>query len=99
MKTLTEIKSILQAQKPFLYERYGVKEISVFGSYVRDEQEKSSDLDILVDLSETPSIDLLDLVNLEYYLSDLLEIEVDVAIKSSLKKRIGQRILNEAVAV
>lgn len=99
VKSLREIKRLLQDQKTYLNERYSVIEISVFGSYVRNEQGRSSDLDILVDLGETPGIDLLDLVNLERYLSDLLSIKVDVAIKSSLKKRIGQRILNEAVPI
>ena len=37
MKSLDEIKQILQAQKPYLYEEYGVTEIGVFGSYVRGE--------------------------------------------------------------
>jgi predicted nucleotidyltransferase len=99
MKTLAEIKQILQKQKPYLHERYGVQEIGVFGSYVRNEQVQNSDMDILVDLGEAPGIDLLDLVNLEGYLSELLGVKVDVAIKSSLRKRIGQRILNEVVAI
>jgi predicted nucleotidyltransferase len=99
VKTLSEIKRLLQEQKTFLYQRYGIVEIKVFGSYVRDEQDKDSDIDILVDLEETPSIDLLDLVNLERYLSEFLGIKVDVAIKSSLRKRIGQRILSEAVSI
>lgn len=73
--------------------------ISVFGSYVRDEQEHDSDLDILVDLGEKPTIDLLDLVNLERYLSNVLGLEVDVTVKSSLRKRIGQRILDEATSI
>jgi predicted nucleotidyltransferase len=99
MATLSEIKHLLQDQKTYLYERYGVVEIGVFGSYVRDEQRSDSDIDILVDLGDTPSIDLLDLVNLERYLSELLGVKADVAIKSSLRKRIGQRILNEAVSI
>jgi predicted nucleotidyltransferase len=74
-------------------------EIGVFGSYVRNEQDLSSDIDILVDFGGAPSIDLLDLVNLEHYLSELLGTKVDVAIKSSLRKRIGQRILSEAELV
>jgi predicted nucleotidyltransferase len=99
MKTLTEIKQILQAQKPYLAERYGVTEIGVFGSYVRDEQRPDSDVDILIELERPPRIDLIDLVNLEYYLSDLLGVKVDVAIKENLKKRIGKRILNEVVHI
>jgi predicted nucleotidyltransferase len=41
----------------------------------------------------------LGLVDLEYYLSDLLEADVDVAIKKNLRKRTGQRILSEVVPI
>jgi hypothetical protein len=99
MKTLDDIRRILQDQKPYLYKRYAVIEIGVFGSYVRDEQCSGSDVDNLVDLGDIPSIDLLDLVNLERYLSELLGLKADVAIKSSLRKRVGQRILDEAVSI
>lgn len=93
--SLIEIKSRLQQQKPYLYEKYGVTEIGVFGSYVRGEQKPDSDIDILITLTDPPRIDLLDLIELEHYLSDLLERKVDVAIKKNLRKRIGKRILSE----
>jgi predicted nucleotidyltransferase len=48
MKTLAEIKRLLALQKPFLGQKYGVIEIGVFGSYVRDQQRPDSDLDILM---------------------------------------------------
>ena len=99
MLSLTEIKTRLQAQKPYLYEKYGVTEIGVFGSYVRGEQKSDSDIDILVTLTDPPRISLLDLVDLQYYLSDLLEMEVDIAVKGNLRKRIGQRILSEVQPV
>ena len=99
MKTLTEIKQILQAQKPYLAERYGVVEIGVFGSYVRDEQRPDSDLDILIELERPPRISLIGLVELEHYLSDILGTKVDIAIKKNLRKRIGKRILKEVVPV
>lgn len=83
-KTLTEIKQILQAQKPYLAEKYGVIEIGVFGSYVRGEQRPDSDLDILIELEDPPRISLLDLVDLEYFLSDLLGVKVQTAIKKIL---------------
>ena len=89
----------MQEQKSYLNQCYGIIEIGVFGSYVRNEQDIDSDIDILVDFGETPNIDLFDLVNLERYLSELLDIKVDVAIKGNLRKRIGKRILNEAVSV
>ncbi|MAT97197.1 MAG: hypothetical protein CL608_08645 [Anaerolineaceae bacterium] len=95
MLSLAEIKNRLQAQKPYLYEKYGVTEIGIFGSYVRGEQKTDSDIDILITLTDPPRISLLDLVGLEHYLSDLLERKVDVAIKKNLRKRIGKRILSE----
>lgn len=96
-KTLTGIKQILRAQKPYLYEQYGVIEIGLFGSYVRGEQRPDSDLDILVELTDPPRISLLGLVNMQNYLSDLLGMEVDIALKKNLRKRIGRRILQEVV--
>ncbi len=99
MKTLTEIKQILQAQKPYLAERYGVIEIGIFGSYVRGEQGPDSDLDVLIELEDPPRISLLDLVSLQNYLSDLFGIKVEVTLKGNLRKRIGRRILQEVVPV
>ncbi len=97
MKTLTEIQNILQEQKPYLAEKYGVTEIGVFGSYVRGEQQPDSDLDVLIELGDSPRISLLGLVNLENYLSDLLGIKVQTAIKGNLKPRLRPYILQEAV--
>jgi predicted nucleotidyltransferase len=99
MKTMDEIKKILQSEKPYLAEKYGVTEIGVFGSYVRGDQRPDSDIDILIELERPPRISLLGLVDLEYYLSDLLGAKVDVAIKKNLRKRIGRRILSEVVSV
>jgi predicted nucleotidyltransferase len=99
MKTLEEIREILRAQKSHLAGEYGVAEIGIFGSYVRGEQHPDSDIDVLIELEEPPRIDLFDLVNLEYHLSDLLGAKADVAIKSDLRKRIGKRIMSEVVLV
>lgn len=89
--------SILKRRMPELEEEYKVRSLGVFGSYVRGEQKEGSDLDVLVEFYETPS--LLDLVGLEHHLSDLLGVKVDLVPKSGLKPRIGKRILEEVVAV
>jgi len=99
MKTLTEIRQILQAQKPYLAEKYGVTEIGVFGSYVRGEQQPNSDVDILIELERPPRISLIGLVELECHLSDALGEKADITIKSNLRKRVGQRILSEVVPI
>jgi predicted nucleotidyltransferase len=97
MKRLEHFQEILKREKVKLKERYKVKEIGIFGSYVRDEESKSSDLDILVDFDEVPS--LFELVELQDYLSDMLKVKVDLVMKSGLKPRIGSRILREVVLI
>jgi len=80
-----------------LAERYSVETLEIFGSYVRSEQKKDSDLDILVTFKEVPS--LLTFIAIENYLSDLLEVKVDLVMKDSLKPKIGGQILREAILV
>ncbi len=99
MRSLAEIKQVLQGQKTYLANEYGVTIVGVFGSYVRDQQTPSSDVDILIDVGETQRLDLLDLVRLENYLTDLLGVKADIAIRRNLRKRIGQRILDEVVGL
>jgi hypothetical protein len=95
--SLEQILDALRQQIPLLTERYGVESLEVFGSYVRAEQKKDSDLDILITFKEDPS--LLTYIAIENYLSDLLGIKVDLVMKDSLKPKIGQQILREAIPV
>jgi predicted nucleotidyltransferase len=67
--------------------------MGVFGSYVRGEQRDDSDLDLLVEIGE--GMTLPDYVGLQSELSDALGIKVDLADRSTLRRRIGQRILAE----
>lgn len=97
MKKLEEIKSILVQHKDELRERYGVREIEIFGSYIRAEQRDTSDLDILIDF-ERP-VSLLHIVALENYLSDLLEVKVDVVPKKNIRKELKEIILSEAIVI
>jgi predicted nucleotidyltransferase len=94
-KTLEEIKAILIPYKPSLVEKFKVTELGIFGSYVRGEQTKNSDVDILVEFSKVPT--LFDLVEIEYSISDKLGLPVDLVDKKSLKAAIRENILNETV--
>lgn len=82
MKTLDEIRQRLIQHKSVLQERFKVIELGIFGSYAREEQAETSDVDVLVEFSETPS--LLKFVNLENYLSDNLGVKVDLVHKAGL---------------
>lgn len=100
MHTRTSLASIvatLRQELPQLSTAYEVASLGVFGSYSRDEPQPGSDLDLLVTFREPPG--LLRFIELEYHLSHLVGLKVDLVMRSSLKPRIGQRILNEAVSV
>lgn len=97
MKQLESIKLKLKKEIPFISEKYGVKNLELFGSYIHEEQKESSDLDILVEFSKT--IDLFAYIELENYLSDILGIKVDLVIKDTLKPRIRESILKEAIPI
>lgn len=95
MKTLEEIKNILNSHKDELRERYKVKEIGIFGSFVRGEQKESSDLDILVEYETVPG--LLKFLELEIYLEELLGTKVDLVRKQAIRPRLKDVILKEVV--
>jgi len=99
MKNTEEIRKKLEELKPSLKEKFGVKSLGVFGSYIRGEEKKGSDLDILVEFEETASLSLLDFIGLENYLSEELGVKVDLVEKSTLKPRIGKHILEEVVNI
>ena len=99
MKTLSELTKTLLHNKAELREKYKVKEIGVFGSYVRGQQKKRSDVDILVEFEESSTLSLLDFIGLENHLSKLLGVKVDLVEKQTLKPRIGKRVLEEVVIV
>jgi predicted nucleotidyltransferase len=97
MKNIDEIKKILEEKKPVLEKKFQVKEIGVFGSFVRGERTKKSDIDILVEFED--SITLLNFIEMENYLTDLLGIKVDLVMKNALKPRIGKHILEEVIYI
>jgi predicted nucleotidyltransferase len=94
MPTLDQIRQILTQKKPLLA-KAGIKEIGVFGSFVRGEQNPDSDLDILIDIERPASMDLLTLINLEQELSEDLGVPVDLVLKSMLRPSLGRNILSE----
>ena len=55
-KSFQEMKDIIKENKKLLEDRYKVKEIGVFGSFVSGEQKRGCDVDILVDFYEVPDL-------------------------------------------
>ncbi len=97
MQTLDEIRETLKRHKAEVMRDYKVKEIGIFGSVVRGEQGRRSDIDILVEYDELP--DLLKLIELERRLQRILRKRVDLVEKSGIRPELRDRILGEVVYI
>jgi predicted nucleotidyltransferase len=74
-----------------------VTEIGIFGSYVRGEQKRGSDIDIIVGFEEPVS--LLKLVSLENFLKDIIGMKLEVIPKKDLRIELRERILKETTYI
>lgn len=81
---------------PFL-KKNQIKRASFFGSYVRGQNKKDSDLDLLVEFPTGKS--LLDLVRLERQLTETLGIEVDLLTYKSVSPLLRKTIFQEAIPI
>jgi hypothetical protein len=96
MKSLTEIIASLQQKKANLIEKYPIASIAVFGSYAREEQTLESDVDILVEFSDSIGIKFIDLAD---ELEDILKMNVDLVSKSGVKQKYFAQIQNDLIYV
>ncbi len=95
MKEIEEVKRIVLAHMDILTEKYHVRTIGIFGSYIRGEQRKNSDIDVLVEFRQP--VGLFTFVGLEEYLGDLLGMKVDLVLKDGVKPGLRDHILREAI--
>jgi hypothetical protein len=80
-----------------ILKRYNVKRAGIFGSVVRGEENKESDLDILVEIVGRMS--LLDFAGLKLELEEALGQRVDLGEYSTIKPMIKEQILSEEVSI
>ena len=95
MKTLQEIRKVIAEHKEELKNSFSVKDIGIFGSYLRGEEQHQSDIDILVDFEEP--VGFFEFMDLEEFLEKILDTKVDLVSRKALKPYIGQRILEEVL--
>jgi len=89
-----EIGRKLEEKKAYIKETFHVSEIGIFGSFIRGEQNASSDIDLLVEF-EKGHKDFFNYMRLKYYLEELLGREVDLVMKNAVKSRLRERIFSE----
>ncbi|HAJ31930.1 MAG TPA: nucleotidyltransferase [Candidatus Atribacteria bacterium] len=93
---IIEIKKILEKHNNYLRKTFHVREIGIFGSFVKGQEkaDNSSDVDILITFKKGYK-DFFNYMRLKYYLENLLSREVDLVIKEAVKLRLKERIFSE----
>ncbi len=96
MKSLEEVKRVLQEHKEEIREKYGVVILGVFGSVARGEQKETSDVDILVEVEKPIGLKFFELWE---ELEKLLGCEVDLVREKLLREEIKDEILREVIRI
>lgn len=94
--TKQEAVRILGLNKERLKE-FQISTLSLFGSVVRDEATRESDIDIPVEFNEDAPIGLFELVRLKSYLSEILNAEADLVTLDALHPMLRDDIMREAI--
>ena len=80
-----------------ILQRYGVKRVGLFGSYIRGDMREDSDIDILVEIEK--DISLLDFVGVKLEIEEALGIKVDLVEYDTIKPLLREKILKEQVVI
>ncbi len=88
--------ALLREHEPEIKKRFGVREIGIFGSFVRGEERPDSDVDVLVSFRKGEET-FDNYMDCKFYLEDLFMRKVDLVMKGAIKKRIRPYILKEVV--
>jgi predicted nucleotidyltransferase len=88
---------LLAESKTFLGARYGVTDLALFGSTVRNAAQETSDVDVLVDFDGPATSERY--FGVQFYLEDLLGCPVDLVTVKALRPELRPHIQREAVYV
>ncbi len=82
--TREDVIKTLRFYKPVLRERFGVTDISLYGSFARDEATDQSDIDVIAEFDKTPSWHLF--YGAQRYIEGLFDRSVDLARRKDIRK-------------
>lgn len=92
-----EVLAMLREHRATLSHRFGVAELSLFGSFARDQATEHSDVDILVRFETPPGWERY--FAAQAYLEDLLGRTVNMATRPELRPQIRRRVDRELIDV
>jgi predicted nucleotidyltransferase len=89
-----EVLAIIAVHQKQLQEM-GVKSLNLFGSVARDEARPDSDVDFLVEFNRPGG--LFQLLQVQFYLEDILGVSVDLGTKDALKEHLREPVLKDII--
>ena len=92
-----QIYETLQQYLTKLQEKYRVKALGIFGSYVTGKATDDSDLDLLVEFHGDLTFD--NYMDLKFFLEDLFDKKIDLVIRDDIKPQIREKVLGETIYV
>jgi len=97
MKTLKNIRDVLVKYKDTVRKEFKAEIVGVFGSYSRNEQKKTSDIDILVRFLDGATF--FDLVGLGEFVEDKLKVKADIVSERAIRPELKEKILKEVITL
>ncbi len=98
METINRIKASIKKSRKDIHRNFKVKEIGIFGSYVKATNKLTSDVDILIEF-EKGYATFDNYMDLKFFLEKILRKKVDVVLKNAIRPELRDVILNETVYV
>lgn len=92
-----QVLDLLSQRLGEMAERFGVKDLAIFGSIVRGEASQASDVDVLVEFAGRATFD--GFMDLKFYLEDLLNTRVDLITNNALRESMRAEIQREMIRV
>jgi hypothetical protein len=96
MLSREEVLEKLRKQKPILEKKYSLKMLGLFGSYARNEQKNTSDIDLIVDFNKPIGIDF---VIMAEEIEENFNLKVDLVSKNAIKDRYYKEFEKEIIYV
>ena len=91
MLTSSQIIDLITKNQEII-QKYGVKRIGLFGSFLRNKQKSDSDIDILVEFKKGEKT-FDNYMDLKFYLEEIFKRDVDLVVKEALKVQLKANIL------
>lgn len=98
ISSIEDIVSYLKSNKSFFYERFGVTRMGIFGSFAREDQTFSSDIDMVVEIEKNRK-NIHSFLQLKRFLEKELARKIDLGFEHSLKPVIRDKIKGQIIYV